>query len=168
MQKLKQFLHWFFIKNHDFFGFKISMDFWMVFSLKMASKSRPFLMKKPYKKQDVFRVSQKSFLFAFLERSGTVPDDRIDFFFVFSIFGRKWSPKVSHLATWFFACLARGRPKTLQKSLPMRICDATLISHRFCMDFGTHFHWFLVVLGPILDCFLCWFAVFAVSQIPTH
>ena len=31
-------------------------------------------MKKPSKKQDVFRASQKSFFFAFLERSGTVPE----------------------------------------------------------------------------------------------
>ena len=49
MQKLKQFWHWIFIKNHDFFWFKISMDFWMVFSLKMAYFWRPFSMKKPYK-----------------------------------------------------------------------------------------------------------------------
>ena len=150
MQKLKQFLHWFFIKNHDFFGFKISMDFWMVFSLKMASKSKPFSMKKPSKKQDVFRASQKSFFFAFLERSGTVPDDRIDFFFSFFRFlVENGVQNGLHFSPGFSPEAPRNAPKTLQN----RICDATSTFHRFCMDFGSHFHWFLMILDAILGCF---------------
>ena len=64
--------------------------------------------------------------------------------------------------------LSRGTTQNAPKTVPKRICDATSTFHRFCMDFGAHFHWFLVLLVAILDCFLCWFAVFAASQIPTH
>ena len=89
MQKLKQFLHWLFIKNHDFFGFKISMDFWMFFSLKMASKSKPFSMKKPSKKQDVFRASQKSFFLRSWSAPGQCPMTVFIFFFGFFDFWPK-------------------------------------------------------------------------------
>ena len=122
-------MHCFFIKNHDFFGFKISMDFWMVSSLKMASKSKPFSMKKSFKKQDVFRASQKSFFFAFLERSGTVPDDRIDFFSFFFYF---W-PKM----------IAKGDPNgrgqlagNIPKTLPKRSHIASATEPRLFINFA--------------------------------
>ena len=133
MQKLKQFLHRFFIKNHDFFGFKISMDFYMVFSLKMASKSRPFSMKKPSKKQDVFRASQKSFFLRSWSAPGQCPMTVFIFFVFFFIFGRKWFQK-GHPKSCHLLCVAA--PGTHQN----RICDATSIFHRFCIDFGPHFH----------------------------
>ena len=165
MQNLKQFLHWFFIKNHDFVGLQISMDFCMVFSLKMASKSKPFSKKKTSKKQDVFRASQKSFFLRSWSAPGQCPMTVLIFLIRFFRFlaenGRqRGSQKVSPFGRF----ATQNAPKTL----PNRICDGTSIFHGFCMDLGTHFHWFLVLWDAILDCFLCWFAVFAVSQIPTH
>ena len=136
MQKLKQFLHWFFIKNHDFFGIKISMDFWMVFSLKMASKSKPFSMKKPSKKQDVFRASQKSFFLRSWSAPGQCPMTVLFFFSVFSIFGRKWSPKGSKMV-WYFASFC----------YPKRSQNASATQPRFFIDLGP-------VLGAILV--ICW------------
>ena len=140
MQQLKQF------KNHDFFGFKISMDFWMVFSLKMASKSRPFSMKKPSKKQDVFRASQKSFFLRSWSAPGQCPMAVFIFFPFFWIFGRKWLQKGVPKNVPLFCFLPPGTHQN-------RICDATSTFHRFPIDFGPRFHWFLLLLGPILDCF---------------
>ena len=133
MQKLKQFLHRLFIKNHDFFGFKISMDFCMVFSLKMASKSRPFSMKKPSKKQDVFRASQKSFFLRSWSAPGQCPMAVFIFFFVFLDFWPKMVAKRGPKKLLLFCFLAPGTHQN-------RICDATSTFHRFPIDFGPHFH----------------------------
>ena len=134
MPKLKLFLHRFFIKNHDFFGFKISMDFWMVFSLKMASKSRPFSMKKPSKKQDVFRASQKSFFLRSWSAPGQCPMT------VFIFFSRFWgflaengSKKGSQKSAPFLLFAPRNAPKShLRRDL-----DFSSISHRFWIPFSS-------------------------------
>ena len=149
MQKLKQFWHWFFIKNHDFFGFKISMDFWMVFSLKMTSKSKPFSMKKPSKKQDVFRASQKSFFLRSWSAPGQCPMTVLIFFSFFRFLAENGRQRGPNWVTAFVRFGTRSAPKTL----PKRICDGTSIFHRFYMDFGPHFHWFLMLLDAILGCF---------------
>ena len=93
MQQLKQLLHRVFIKSRDFFGFKISMDLCMVFSLKMASKSKQFSMEKPSKKQDVFRASQTSFFLRSWSAPGQCPMTVFIFFSFFGTFGRKWLQK---------------------------------------------------------------------------
>ena len=111
----------------------------MVFSLKMASKSMPFSMKKPSKKQDVFRASRKSFFCSFLERSGTVPDGRIHFFLSFSDFWPKMfakrGPKKCHL----FCILAPGthpkRTKIASATQPRLFIDFPSILDPIFIDF---------------------------------
>ena len=112
----------------------------------MASKSKPFSMKKPSQKQDVSRTSQKSFFFSFLERSGTVPDDRIDFFFTFFwIFGRKWFQKgVPKNYTFFAFCP------------PERIKIASATQPRLFIDFPS-------ILDPIFIDFWCFWIPFWVA-----
>ena len=112
----------------------------------MASKSRPFSMKKPSKKQDVFRASRKSFFLRSWSAPGQCPMTVFIFFSRFLGFlaenGCQKGPNKFHLfVVW--------PPKTLQN----RICDATSTFHWFPIDFGPHFHWFWVLLGPILGCF---------------
>ena len=103
-------------------------------------------MKKNIQKTRSFPSLSKIVFFACLERSGTVPDGRIHFFFVFGDFWPKMVAKRGP-KKWHLFCILP--PGTHQN----RICDATSIFHRFCIDFGPHFHWFLVLLGPILGCF---------------
>ena len=137
------------------------MDFWMVFSVKMASKSKPFSMKKPSKKQNVFRASQKSFFLRSWSAPGQCPMTVL--IFVSSFWGflaENGCKKGSQKITPFGRFGSRNAPKShLRRNL-----DFSSISHRFWTPFslifgtfGTHF-WLL----------LCWFAVFAVSQIPSH
>ena len=132
MQKHQQFWHCFFIKNQDLFGLKISMDFQMIFSLKMASKSRPFSMKKPSKKQDVFRASQKSFFWRSWSAPGQCPMAVFIFFSLFQIFGRKCRPggcPLSRPLASFFRLGSRtlrgGTPKTDFDA----ILDASLVQN---------------------------------------
>ena len=107
----------------------------MVFSLKMASKSKPFSMKKPSQKRDVFRASQKSFFWRSWTAPGQCPMAVFIFFFVFGIFGRKWVPKMMHCAP---PLAPKRRPKTLQK----RIRGATSIFQRSWKPFGWYFDGF--------------------------
>ena len=157
MQKLKQFLHWFF----NFFGFKISMDFWMVFSLKMASKSRPFSMKKPSKKQDVFRASQKSFFWRSWSAPGQCPMTVLIFF---SRFFRFWAENGYQRVSQKVRVFGRCGPRNASKSHWRRNLDFSSISYRFWTPFSLIFGTF----GTHSGLLLCWFAVFAVSQIPSH
>ena len=132
----------------------------MVFSLIMASKSKPFSMKKPSKKQDVFRASQKSFFL----RSWSAPGQCAMAVFIFSffwIFSRKRSPKRGPKKCQFFLLFG---PRNAPKSHLRRNLDFSSISHRFWTPFSLIFGTF----GTHVGLLLCWFAVFAVSQIPTH
>ena len=137
------------------------MDFWMVFSLKMASKSKPFSMKKPSKKQDVFRASQKSFFLRSWSAPGQCPMTVFIFFSRFLGFlAENGSKKGSQKSAVFGRC----GPRNASKSHLRRNLDFSSISHRFWTPFSLIFGTF----GTHFGLLLCWFAVFAVSQIPTH
>ena len=137
------------------------MDFWMVFSLKMASKSRPFSMKKPSKKQDVFRASQKSFFLRSWSAPGQCPMAVFIFFSVFLDFWPKMVPKRGPKKVSYFLLFG---PRNASKSHLRRNLDFSSILHRFWTPFSLIFGTF----GTHFGLLLCWFAVFAVSQIPTH
>ena len=111
----------------------------MVFSLKMASKSKPFSMNKPSKKQDAFRASQKSFFLRSWGAPGQCPDDRIDFFYVFLDFWPKMVAKRDPTNAGF--CALR---------VPERIKIASATQPRLFTDFA----W---ILDPIfIDCWCFW------------
>ena len=137
------------------------MDFWMFFSLKMALKSKPFSMKKPSKKQDVFRASRKSFFLRSWSAPGQCPMAVFIFFSrFFGFLAENGSKKGSQKSVPFGRCGSRNAPKShLRRNL-----DFSSISHRFWTPFSLIFGAF----GCHFGLFLCWFAVFAVSQIPTH
>ena len=113
----------------------------MIFSLKMASKSRQFSMKKPSKKQDVFRASQKSFFWRSWSAPGQCPMAVFIFFFVFLDFWSKMStwrtPSLIHLgilfSTWF-SNPPRGHPRD-----------------RFWCHFGRHFGPKWRLFWPLFD-----------------
>ena len=123
----------------------------MVFSLKMASKSRPFSMKKPSKKQDVFRASQKSFFWRSWSAPGQCPMAVFIFFFVFLDFWSKMStwrlppfPPFGVLFSTWFSNRPRGYPRD-----------------RFWCHFGRHF-------GPkwrLFDLFLTSLMAFFVKKL---
>ena len=63
---------------------------------------------------------------------------------IFSILGRKWSPKGSNFIPGNHLLAPKGLPKTIQK----RICDATSIFQGFGIDFGCQFNDILKVWAP--------------------
>ena len=147
MQKLKQFLHWFFIKNHDFFGFKISTVFWMVFHWKWLPKVGHFQWKN-HPKNKTFSEPLKNRFFYVL---GALRDSaRWPYWFFFHVFPDFWPKMDAKRAPKKVPLLGVAGPGTHQN----RICDATSTFHRFPIDFGSHFHWFLLLLGTILERFL--------------
>ena len=92
MQNIKQFLHRFFMKTHDFFGFKIGMDFWMVFHWKWPQKVSHSQWKN-HPKNETFSEPLKNRFFCVpgaLRDSARWP---YSFFLVFFIFHRKWLKK---------------------------------------------------------------------------
>ena len=69
---------------------------------------------------------------------------------LFTIFGRKWSPKGSKTDEGF----SPECPQNAPRSIPERLWVATSIFHRFGIDLGTNFGAFFVFSAPILAHFL--------------
>ena len=84
-------------------------------------------MKKPSKKQDVFRASQKSFFLRSWSALGQCPMAVFIFFSFFFIFGRKWLPEWSGKIGRKLSFQSPGPPKNAQKTHPRRNLDFSLI-----------------------------------------
>ena len=108
----------------------------MVFSLKMASNSMPVSMKKPLKKQDVFRASRKSFFLHSWSAPGQCPMAVFIFFLFFLDFWPKMVPKKGTQKSIVFGrCGSRNAPKThLRRNL-----DFSLMLHGFWIPFSLIF-----------------------------
>ena len=108
----------------------------MVFSLKMTSKSKPFSMKKPSKKQDVFRASQKSFFLRSWSAPGQCPMAVFIFFSrFFLIFGRKWFQKGVPKSETFWALWPPERIKIASATQPRLFIDFPSILDPIFIDF---------------------------------
>ena len=97
----------------------------------MASKSKPFSMKKPSKKQDVFRASQKSFFWRSWSAPGQCPMAVFIFFRFLGFLAENGSQngpgKLKGIRLW--------RPKATQK----RSKNVSATQARFFVDFGPPF-----------------------------
>ena len=137
-------------KIMTFSGSKSAWIFGWFFHWKWPPKVGHFQWKNHPKNKTFSEPLKNRFFLRSWSAPGQCPMTVLIFFSRFFRFlAENGCKKGSQKITRFLFLLGVLAPGTHQN----RICDATSTFHRFPIDFGPHFHWFLVLLGPILGCF---------------